>query len=70
MLTNTHISIERAYIRIENIKLPIAIGIVIPYMGVTNADKNWNPIDVSAKPLYMFKPMSIKNVSIFVESDP
>lgn len=70
MVANTHITVERAYVRIENIRLPIAIGILMPHMTVANADKNWNLIDASAKPLYMFKPVSIKNVSVFVESDP
>ena len=70
MLTNTHITVERAIVRIENIRLPIAIGIIMPYMNVANADKNWNPIDASENPLYMFKPMTIKGVSMFIESDP
>ena len=70
MATNTHVTVERTYVRIENIKMPIAVGVLMPYMNVSNADKNWNPIDASAKPLYMFKPVTVKDVSVFVESDP
>ena len=68
-MTNLHVTIERVYVRIEAPDIPFAFGFLIPYLGVGNANQIWEPIDVAEDPTYMYKPICLKNFTIFMERD-